>query len=58
MSFLLISHDIALVWEICDRVLIMQDGQIIEGGLPSAIIASPLQEYTRSLMDAAFLTTI
>ncbi|WP_284152528.1 ABC transporter ATP-binding protein [Desulfofustis limnaeus] len=44
MSCLLISHDIALIWEICDRVMIMREGEIIEDGIPSEIISHPRQE--------------
>ncbi|MCB2215543.1 ABC transporter ATP-binding protein [Desulfofustis glycolicus] len=57
MSCLLISHDIALIWEICDRVMIMCEGEIIEDGIPSDIISHPKQEYTRSLIEAAFLSS-
>jgi len=58
MSILLISHDIALIWELCDRMLVMNQGKIIEAGLPSEIVSNPKQDYTRELIEAAFLTSI
>jgi len=54
MTYLLISHDIALVQEICDRVLVMYQGQVIEEGTPNEIIMNPQHEYTKKMIDAVF----
>ena len=54
MSFLFICHDLALVQQFCDRVVIMQKGKIVEAGSTEKIISMPETEYTKLLMDAAF----
>lgn len=53
MSFLVVSHDLALVREICDRVLVMREGRIQEEGLSSEIILNPRHEYTKEFIAAA-----
>lgn len=57
MSLLFISHDITLVQEICQRILIMQSGTIIESGPALDIITRPQQHYTRELVTEAFNLT-
>lgn len=57
MSLLFISHDITLVQEICQRIMIMQSGTIIESGSALNIITRPQQPYTRALVAAAFNLT-
>lgn len=54
LSLLLISHDLALVQQICDRVLVMYQGRILEQGTPDDLIQNPQQEYTRILVDSVF----
>ena len=53
MGLLLISHDIALVRKVADRILVMRDGTIIEQGASSVITTNPKHGYTRSLLAAA-----
>ena len=55
MSLLFISHDISLIRDIADTVIIMKDGQIVEAGAASRIFAQPETAYTRQLMQAAYL---
>src|SRR3979411_1711289 len=52
MAILYISHDLASVSEICDRIAILHDGQIVECGTRDQIFASPRHEYTRRLIAA------
>ena len=52
MSYLMISHDLALVQAMCDRVLVMYQGRVIEEGTPDEVIRSPREEYTRVLVDS------
>ena len=52
LSILFICHDIALVQEFCNRVLVMYRGDIVEEGAPDEIIHSPKNEYTRRLIDS------
>jgi len=53
LTYMFITHDLALVRALCHRIVIMKDGHIVEQGATDAIFASPVQEYTRSLLAAA-----
>ncbi len=53
MGLLLISHDLAFVRKVSDRIAVMKEGQIVEQGLSHQIIAKPEHAYTRMLIDAA-----
>jgi len=50
MSIIFISHDLALVSEIADRVLVMYKGEIVEQGATAAIFHNPTQTYTKALI--------
>lgn len=52
MSYLFICHDIALVQNFCDRVLVMHQGKIIEEGSPDEVIRHPKEAYTRRLIES------
>lgn len=54
MSYLFICHDLALVQEICDRVMVMHNGRIVEQGTPNDIIMRPREAYTKKLIDSVF----
>jgi peptide/nickel transport system ATP-binding protein len=53
MGLLLISHDLAMVGEYCDRIGVMYDGKIVEKGVTESVFRQPTHEYTRSLLQAA-----
>ena len=55
LSILLISHDLALVQHLCDRVLVMYQGNIVEQGIPERVINAPENDYTKMLIEAAML---
>ena len=52
MAILFISHDLASVAEICDRIAILHQGEIVECGPTEQILSCPQHEYTRRLMAA------
>jgi peptide/nickel transport system ATP-binding protein len=51
-SMLLITHDLAVVAEVCDDVVIMYAGRVVERGRAAQIFEAPLHPYTRGLMDS------
>lgn len=52
MSAILITHDLGLASEYCDRIMVMKDGEVVERGTPEGIFAAPEHPYTRRLIDA------
>src|SRR6202030_3639131 len=52
MSYLFVSHDLSVVRLLCDRVLVMYLGKIIEAGPARAVFDSPLHPYTKALAAA------
>lgn len=52
MAMLFISHNIALVGQVADRVVVMKDGGIVEQGRTAQVLETPTQGYTRMLLDA------
>ena len=55
MSYVFISHDLAVVRAMAHRVLVMKDGAIVEEGDAEALFAAPREAYTRALVSAAHL---
>jgi peptide/nickel transport system ATP-binding protein len=53
MALLLISHDLAMVGEYCDRIAVMYHGKMVETGIARTILRHPEHDYTRSLLQAA-----
>ena len=52
MAILFVSHDLAVIAELCDRVAVMRAGQVVEQGPTGQVIAAPRHEYTRELLAA------
>lgn len=52
VSIMMISHDLALVSMVCDRIMVLKDGTIVETGITSDVINSPQHEYTRDLLSS------
>ncbi len=52
LGLVLISHDLAVVAEIADKVLVMRGGEVLEQGSPAEVLARPRHEYTRALISA------
>jgi len=52
LSYIFISHDLAVIRHISDRMMVMNKGEIIESGYPDEIYSSPKNEYTKKLIDA------
>ena len=52
IAVLLISHDLSVVRNLCDRVYVMKDGRVVEAGQTEDLLASPSHPYTRQLIAA------
>jgi len=53
LAMLFITHDLRVAAQICDRIMVMQQGRVVEQGATARVYAEPQHPYTRSLLDAA-----
>ncbi|MFF5229623.1 dipeptide/oligopeptide/nickel ABC transporter permease/ATP-binding protein [Dactylosporangium sp. NPDC000521] len=51
-ALVLVSHDLALVSDVCDRIAVMYGGHIVEHGATAAVLAAPAHHYTRGLLGS------
>jgi len=52
LALILVSHDLAVVSQVCERVLVFRDGAIVEGGATARVLRAPGHPYTRELLAA------
>ena len=52
LTVLLVTHDLPLAASVCDRLLVMKDGELIESGSPREIVTAPRRAYTKRLVEA------
>ncbi|MDX3006566.1 ABC transporter ATP-binding protein [Kribbella solani] len=52
MALILVTHDLGVVAELCDKVVVMRDGGVVESGLTAEVLRAPESAYTRRLLDA------
>jgi ABC-type glutathione transport system ATPase component len=53
IAYLFISHDLDVVKMLCERVIVLRDGRIVEHGPTARVLAEPEHDYTRLLLDSA-----
>jgi ABC-type glutathione transport system ATPase component len=58
LALAFISHDLSVVRSICQRVVVMREGRVVEEGLCERVFAAPAAAYTRALIDAIPLPTV
>lgn len=51
-AMLFISHDLAVIGDLADRVVVMRDGAVVEQGTAAEVLHAPSDEYTRALLEA------
>ncbi len=56
-SLLIITHDLGVVWEMCDRVLVMYAAKIVESGPRHALFTNPAHPYTQALLESVISLT-
>ncbi|MGB7963143.1 MAG: ABC transporter ATP-binding protein [Propionicimonas sp.] len=54
LSLLFVSHDLAVVSQVCDRVVVLRQGRVVEQGSTRRIVTAPVEPYTRQLVEAIF----
>ncbi len=54
LSYIFISHDLAVVRAMADHIMVMKDGRVVEQGTPDEVMDNPREDYTQRLMAAAF----
>lgn len=52
LSQLMITHDLTVARHVCDRILVMHEGRIVEGGVPADVLRHPKDPYTQTLIAA------
>ncbi len=53
LAMLFITHDLRVAAQICDRIMVMQQGEVVEQGATASVYAKPAHPYTKLLLDAA-----
>ena len=52
LTYLFLAHDLSVVHHICDRILVMYRGRVVEEGLVNDVFTNPQEDYTKLLLSA------
>ncbi len=58
LTYLFISHDLAVIRYLCNRVMVMNKGQVVEQGITAEVLGSPRHDYTQTLIGAVMGETL
>ena len=58
LTMVLVSHDLAVVARVCEEVIVLKDGQVVEAGLTAEVMTDPKTDYTRTLVQASRATSL
>jgi peptide/nickel transport system ATP-binding protein len=57
-SMMFVSHNIALVSQLCDRMIVMHEGKVVEEGSTQDLLENPRQEYTKKLIASSRMQSL
>ena len=52
LSLLFVTHDLRVAAQLCDRIIVMQKGEIVESGATGEVFANPQHPYTQNLLSS------
>lgn len=58
LTMVLVSHDLAVVARVCESVIVLKDGQVVEAGPTAEVMTDPKTDYTRTLVQASRATSL
>ncbi|WP_420445162.1 ABC transporter ATP-binding protein [Candidatus Poriferisodalis sp.] len=58
LTLVLVSHDLAVVARVCEQIVVLKDGQVVEAGGTAAVMTDPKTDYTRTLVEASRATSL
>ena len=58
LTLVLVSHDLAVVARLCEQIIVMKDGQVVEAGETAEVMTDPKTAYTQTLVAASRATTL
>jgi microcin C transport system ATP-binding protein len=54
LAYLFISHDLKVIRALCNYVIVMRNGKVVEEGAAADVFSNPKEDYTKALLAAAF----
>ena len=58
LTLVMVSHDLAVISRLCEQIVVMRDGEIVESGLMTQVLSAPADPYTAALIESARLVSL